>query len=52
MGEDYKKAGGALASKTHFHEHCESLVRSFESEAKDYTAMAAAHRQMAKAAKK
>jgi hypothetical protein len=52
MGEDYKKVGGALASKTHFHEHCESLVRSFESAAKDYAAMAAAHREMAKAAKK
>ena len=51
MGESYKKAGGALAHKTHFHEHCESLVRIYESAAKDYAAMAAAHRQMAKNAK-
>ncbi|HLK10045.1 MAG TPA: hypothetical protein VKW76_01550 [Candidatus Binatia bacterium] len=52
MGEDYKKMGGALAHKTHFHEHCEALVRSYRSEAKEYAALAAAHREMAKAAKK
>ncbi len=51
MGEDYKKAGGAAALKTHFHEHCESLVRIYEAAAKDYAAMAASHREMAKSAK-
>ena len=51
MGEDYKKAGGALAGKTHFHEHCEALVRSFESLAKDYAALAEAHQKMAASAK-
>jgi hypothetical protein len=52
MGEAYKKGGGALASKTHFHEHCEALTRSYLSEAKDYEALAATHRAMAKAAAK
>lgn len=51
MGEAYKKGGGALANKTHFHEHCEALVRSYTSEAKEYEALTAAHRKMAKGAK-
>jgi len=51
MGEAYKKGGGALAAKTHFHEHCEALVRSYTAEAKEYEALAASHRDMAKAAK-
>jgi ribulose kinase len=51
MGETYKKGGGALAAKTHFHEHCEALARSYTAEAKEYEALAAAHRDMAKHAK-
>ena len=51
MGEAYKKGGGALAGKTHFHEHCEALVRSYTAEAKEYESLAAAHRQMAKKSK-
>jgi len=51
MGEDYKRGGGALAEKTHFHEHCEALTRSYNQAAKDYEALAAAHRDMAKKAK-
>jgi len=51
MGEAYKKGGGAFAHKTHFHEHCETLAKSYTAEAKEYRALAAAHRQMAKAAK-
>src|SRR5262250_2316003 len=51
MGEDYKKAGGALTHKTHFDEHCQSLVRIYEGAAKENAALAAAHRQMAKQAK-
>jgi len=51
MGESYKKGGGALAEKTHFHEHCEALVKIYNQAAKDYAAMAAAHRDMAKKAK-
>ena len=50
MGDSYRKAGGALQHKTHFHEHCEALVREYDAAARDYAAMAAAHRQMAKAA--
>jgi len=51
MGEDYKKEPGGVSSKTHFHQHCESLAKSYASAAKDYSAMAAAHRGMAKKAK-
>ena len=51
MGAAYKKEPGAIASKTHFHEHCEALVRNYTAEAKEYRALAAAHRQMAKTAK-
>jgi hypothetical protein len=42
---------GNQATKTHFHQHCEALIRSYEAEAKEYTALAAAHRDMAKKAK-
>jgi len=42
---------GRQATKTHFHEHCEALVRIYESEAKEYDALAKAHDQMAKNAK-
>ncbi len=42
---------GRQATKTHFHQHCEALIRAYEAEAKDYTALAAAHREMAKKAK-
>jgi hypothetical protein len=51
MGEAYKKAGGALAGKTHFYEHCDALVTHYSGEAKEYRALAAAHREMAKSAK-
>src|SRR5262249_45663993 len=51
MGEAYKKEPGAIASKTHFHEHCEVLTRNFTAEAKEYRALAAAHRERAKEAK-
>jgi hypothetical protein len=44
-------AVGNQATKTHFHQHCESLIRSYEAEAKEYDAMAKAHRQAAKTAK-
>lgn len=47
MGAAYKKAGG-MSHKTHFHEHCETLTRQYRAEAKEYQALAAAHRQMAK----
>ena len=50
MSEDYKKAGGP-AAKTHLHEHCDALVKTYQSAAKDYESMAKAHREMAKAAK-
>lgn len=50
MSADYKKAGGSIA-KTHLHEHCDGLVAIYNSAAKQYDALAATHRQMAKAAK-
>jgi hypothetical protein len=49
MAQDYKT--GAFGSKTHFHEHCETLARLYQSEAKEYAALAEAHRQMAAKAK-
>ena len=51
MGAVYKKEGGAFLHKTHFDEHCAALIRNFTSEAKEYEALAAAHRQLAKPAK-
>ena len=52
MEKAYSMSGiGNQATKTHFHQHCETLIRAYESEAKEYTALAAAHRQMAKTAK-
>jgi len=51
MGEAYKKGGGALANKTHFYQHCEALTRDYTAEAKEYRALAASHRDMAKKAK-
>jgi len=40
--------GNPHATKAHFHEHCESLVRIYGSEAKEDDALAKMHRQMAK----
>jgi hypothetical protein len=42
---------GNQATKTHFHQHCEALIRSYGAEAKEYEALAKAHRDMAKSAK-
>jgi len=42
---------GNQATKTHFHQHCESLIRSYEAEAKEYASLASMHRDMAKKAK-
>jgi hypothetical protein len=55
MGEAYKglagvaggKAGGASAMP----QHCASLAKSYDEQAQMYTAMAAAERELAKAAK-
>jgi hypothetical protein len=49
MAQEYKT--GSFGGKTHFHEHCEALARIYRSEAKEYAALAAAHRQMAAKAK-
>jgi hypothetical protein len=51
MGAAYKKEPGAITSKTHFHQHCETLATNYAAEAKEYRALAAAHREMAKKAK-
>jgi hypothetical protein len=51
MSAAYKKEGGSV-SKTHLHDHCDGLVRVYQSAAKDYRAMADAHRQLAKHASK
>jgi hypothetical protein len=48
MAERYSMSGiGNQATKTHFHQHCEALVRSYEAEAKEYDALAKAHHDMA-----
>jgi hypothetical protein len=48
MAEQYSMSGiGNQATKTHFHQHCEALVRSYEAEAKEYDALAKAHHDMA-----
>ena len=51
MAEAYRKAGGALSHKTRFQDHCDGLVSQYNGEAKEYRALAAAHREMAKGAK-
>ena len=52
MAQDYGMASiGTQATKTHFHQHCEGLVRSYESAAKEYNDLAKMHEEMAKAAK-
>jgi hypothetical protein len=52
MAKAYSMSGvGNQATKTHFHQHCEALIRSYGAEAKEYTALATAHRDMAKKAK-
>ena len=48
MAEQYSMSSiGSQASKTHFHQHCEALIRSYEAEAKEYDALAKAHHDMA-----
>ena len=52
MAQDYGMASiGRQATKTHFHQHCEALVRSYESAAKEDNALATMHEDMATAAK-
>ena len=52
MAQEYSMASiGSQASKTHFHQHCEALVRNYESAAKEYNDLAKMHEEMAKAAK-
>jgi hypothetical protein len=52
MAQEYGMASiGRQATKTHFHEHCEALVRDYESAAKEYNELATMHEGMAKAAK-
>ncbi|MGH7819608.1 MAG: hypothetical protein ACREQ9_07540 [Candidatus Binatia bacterium] len=47
MAESYRKIGGALVEKAHLDEHCDSLAQSLDRTAKDFEAMAAAHRGLA-----
>ena len=52
MAQEYGMASiGRQATKTHFHQHCEALVRNYESAAKEYNDLAKMHEEMAKAAK-
>jgi hypothetical protein len=52
MAQEYGMGSiGRQATKTHFHEHCEALVRDYESAAKEYNDLAKMHEEMAKAAK-
>ncbi len=48
MADAYRKEGGAIVSKLHFDEHCDSLVKAFKAEAEEYEALAKAEREMAK----
>jgi len=48
MAETYKKVGGAAIEKWHLDAHCENLARSDEAAAKEYQALAEAHRELAK----
>ena len=50
MAAEYRKMGGP-AVKAQLPEHCEGLAVQFEGEAKEFAAMAQAHRDLAKAAK-
>ena len=48
MAEQYSMSGiGNQATKTHFHQHCEALVRSYQTQANEFDALAKAHRDMA-----
>jgi len=52
MAQEYSMSSiGTQATKTHFHQHCEALVRDYESAAKEYNDLAKAHEEMAKAVK-
>lgn len=46
-----KRGGGPDIAKWRMDQHCEDLVKGFDSAAKMYTEMAQAHREMAKDAK-
>jgi hypothetical protein len=50
MSADYRKAGGSMA-KSQLPEHCNGLAVIYSGAAKQYDALAAMHRKMAKAAK-
>lgn len=50
MAAEYRKMGGA-AAKAQLPEHCDGLVKYYEGAAKDFEALARAHREMAGAAK-
>ena len=48
MAEQYSMSGiGNQATKTHFHQHCETLVRSYQAQANEFDALAKAHQDMA-----
>ena len=47
----YKKKGGVYVERSHFDQNCEVLTNMYESIASNYTAMAQAHRELAKEAK-
>jgi hypothetical protein len=48
MAEQYSMSGiGNQATKTHFHQHCETLVRSYQTQANEFDALAKTHQDMA-----
>lgn len=55
MGQAYKGLSGTATGKGYatsaMPQHCEALAKDFDSEAKNFKAMAEAHRQLAKTAK-
>ena len=50
MGASYKKVGGSLIEKLHLDDHCDKIKASYEAIAKENSALAEAHRAMAKEA--
>jgi hypothetical protein len=51
MADAYKKMSNAAVEKWRIPAHCDGLAKMNESAARDYAALAGAHREMAKTVK-
>lgn len=47
MAETYSMSKPGPHTKTHFHGHCEALIRSYNAQAEEYEALAKEHEDMA-----